>query len=151
MKHNPTPIQELKSLGKPIRNINIEHYENLGKLDRLAVFVTERVGTMGFFILIFLWTSSWMTWNTIAPFELRFDAYPAFEFWLFISNMIQISLMPLIMVGQNLQARHAEARAAADFEVNIKSERELETILQHLENQSEVIVKILNHLEQDKK
>jgi uncharacterized membrane protein len=53
--------------------------------------------------------------------------------WLFLSNLIQIFLMPLIMVGQNLQGRHAEARAEADFEVNTKAEREIEAILLHLE------------------
>lgn len=151
MKHNPTPIQELKSLRKPIRNINIEHYEKLSKLERLAIFVTERVGTMGFFILIFIWTALWLTWNTIAPADLRFDAYPAFVLWLFISNMIQIFLMPLIMVGQNLQGKHSEARAEADFDINVKSEREIGTILQHLENQNELILKILNHLEEGRK
>ena len=151
MKHNPTPIQELKSLRKPIRNINIEHYEKLSRLNRLAIFVTQHVGTMGFFILIFLWTVSWMTWNIAAPKELRFDAYPAFELWIFISNMIQISLLPLIMVGQNLLAKHAESRAEADFEVSVKSERELETVIQHLENQGEVIAKILSRLEEDKR
>lgn len=151
MRHNPTTIQELKSLRKPIRNINAEHYQKLNRLERMALFVTEHVGTMGFFMLIFVWTMSWLSWNTLAPVELRFDAYPAFELWLFISNMIQISLMPLIMVGQNLQAKHAESRAAADFEVNMKSERELETILQHLENQNELTLKILDYLEKDKK
>jgi uncharacterized membrane protein len=55
--------------------------------------------------------------------------------------------MPLIMVGQNLQGRHAEARAEADFDVNCKAEREIETILLHLEAQSDLILKILRHLE----
>lgn len=151
MKHNPVPVQELKALRKPIRNINIEHYENLTRLERLALFVTERVGTMGFFILIFIWTASWLSWNTLGPSAMRFDAYPAFVLWLFISNMIQLFLMPLIMVGQNLQGKHSEARAEADFDVNVRSEREIGAILQHLENQNELILKILNHLEQDGK
>jgi uncharacterized membrane protein len=61
--------------------------------------------------------------------------------------MIQIFLMPLIMIGQNLQGRHAEVRAEADFEVNTKAEREIETILLHLENQNKGILEILNKLE----
>jgi len=89
----------------------------------------DHVGTMGFFLLIFSWTVLWLGWNVIAPKSLQFDPYPAFVLWLFISNMIQIFLMPLIMIGQNLQARHAEARAEADFEVNVKAELEIETIL----------------------
>lgn len=54
------------------------------------------------------------------------------------------------MVGQNLQGRHSEIRAEADFEVNTKAEREIETILMHLEKQNELILKILDHLEKDK-
>jgi uncharacterized membrane protein len=59
---------------------------------------------------------------------LRFDPYPAFVFWLFISNMIQIFLMPLIMVGRNLQSKHTEIRAETEFEINLKSEKEIEEL-----------------------
>ena len=150
-KYNPTSLEQLKTLRKPIRNINVEHREKLSRLDKLALFITIRVGTIGFFIIIAIWTVLWLSWNIVAPNELRFDPYPAFVFWLFISNMIQILLMPLIMVGQNLQGRHSEERAEADFELNTQSEREIEVILQHLENQNELILKILNILEQDNK
>ena len=98
-------------------------------MDKLAVWITHHVGSMGFFIIIFAWTAVWLGWDTLAPSSLRFDPYPAFVLWLFISNMIQIFLMPLIMIGQNLQSGHAEARAQADFEVNTKAEIEIETIL----------------------
>lgn len=105
------------------------------------------VGTMGFFAIIFFWTVIWLTWNTLGSPAARFDPYPGFVFWLFISNMIQIFLMPLIMVGQNLDARYSEARANADFEVNLKAEREVETILMHLENQNQLILQILERLD----
>jgi uncharacterized membrane protein len=64
----------------------------------------------------------------------------AFVFWLFISNLIQIMLMPLIMVGQNIQGAHAEARAEHDLEVNIKAEDEIELILKHLEYQNAMLL-----------
>ena len=149
-KAHPLTLQELKKLRKPLRNINIEHKKSLTPLDRLAIWITDRVGTMGFFLIIFFWTVFWLSWNLIAPHSLRFDPLPAFALWLFISNMIQIFLMPLIMVGQNLQGRHAEKRAEADFDVNTKAEREIEAILMHLENQGELILKILAQLEKDK-
>ncbi len=145
--HQPKPLEELKNLRKPIRNINIEHKEALTGLERLAMWITDHVGTMGFFFVILAWTVVWLGWNTIGPGEMRFDPFPAFVLWLFISNMIQIFLMPLIMVGQNLQGRHSEARAENDYEVNVKAEREIETILMHLESQSELMLKILHHLE----
>lgn len=106
---------------------------------------------MGFFLLIFSWTVLWLGWNVFAPKLLQFDPYPAFVLWLFLSNMIQIFLMPLIMIGQNLQARHSEARAGVDFEVNVKAELEIEKILKHLEKQDEMTLKILKRLEEGKK
>jgi uncharacterized membrane protein len=143
----PPSLVELKKLNKPIRNANTEHRERLTKLEKFAMWITEHIGTMGFFLLIFTWTFLWLTWNTLGPSAARFDPYPAFVLWLFISNMIQIMLMPLIMIGQNLQGRHAEARAETDFEVNVKSGREIETILLHLENQNKLILEILSKLE----
>lgn len=144
---HPKSLEELKKLRKPVRNVNREFLPRLSRLERLAVWITDNVGTMGFFLIIFGWTVVWLSWNMFAPQNLRFDPYPAFVLWLFISNMIQIFLMPLIMIGQNLQARHAEARAEADFEVNTKAEREIETILLHLENQNNVMLEILKKLE----
>lgn len=117
------------------------------RLNRMAVWTTDRVGTMGFFLIILVWTMLWLGWNMFLPKALQFDPYPAFVLWLFISNMIQIFLMPLILVGQNLQGRHAEIRAEADFDVNIKAETEIEAILKHLESQDEMILKILRQLE----
>ena len=143
----PLSLHEIKKLRKPVQNINKTHNEGLSGLERLAVVITDKVGTMGFFFIIFVWTVIWLNWNIFAPDSMKFDPYPAFVMWLFISNMVQIFLMPLIMVGQNLQGRHSEARAEADFEVNKIAEKEVETILQHLETQNENILKILHHLE----
>ncbi len=139
--------EELKKLRKPILNVNISHRESLSALEKIAVKVTDSVGSVGFFLLIFFWTILWLGWNTLAPKELRFDPFPAFVLWLFISNMIQIFLMPLIMIGQNLQGRHAEKRAESDFDVNVRAEKEIEVILMHLDNQNELILKILEHME----
>jgi uncharacterized membrane protein len=142
--------EDLKKLQKPINNINIKHRESLSALEKIAVKITDGVGSMGFFLIIFVWTLLWLGWNTIAPKEVRFDPFPAFVLWLFISNMIQIFLMPLIMIGQNLQGRHAERRAESDFEVNVRAEKEIEVILMHLENQNELILKILDNIEKTK-
>ena len=101
-------------------------------LNRLALWITERVGTMIFFLVIFLWTATWLLWNTLAPKTLRFDPFPGFVLWLFISNMIQLFLMPLIMIGQNLQGRGAEERAKNDYKVNRKAEQEIQQIQEQL-------------------
>ena len=143
----PKLLREIKLHTKPVRNVNIIRNESLSSLEKSAVWITENVGTMAFFLVIFLWTVLWLGWNMFAPVAMRFDPYPAFVLWLFMSNMIQIFLMPLIMIGQNMQSKHAEARAQADFEVNTKAELEIETILIHLENQNKLILTILEKLQ----
>lgn len=150
-KENPHSLSYLKSLRKPIRNISTEYKAELRTLEKFALWITAHVGTLGFFIIVFLWTVLWLSWNLVAPAEFQFDPYPAFVFWLFISNLIQLMLMPLIMLGQNLQGKHADMRAQADFEVNTRAEREIETILEHLENQNELIVEILQRLKKTDK
>ena len=144
----PPTLAELRATRKPIRNTNREHKEKLKPLDRLALWITNHVGTMGFFLTIFVWTVLWTGYNILAS-EVTslhwkaFDPFPAFVAYLLISNVIQILLMPLIMVGQNLEGRHTELRAESDFEVNVKAEREIEVILLHLERQQDLLMQLI--------
>lgn len=140
-------VKQLKEeFGEP-KNVNVIHRRRLSALDKLAIVVTDKIGTMGFFFLILIWTVLWLGWNMLAPGPLRFDPFPAFVLWLFISNLIQIHLMPLIMVGQNIQGKHAELRSEHDFQTDKKAEKEIETILLHLENQQQLMLEILKRLE----
>jgi uncharacterized membrane protein len=117
--------------------------KKVGLLARMAVWITDRVGTMGFFLIIFTWTVVWLGWNLLAPKDLQFDPPMGFVLWLFISNLIQILLMPLIMLGQNIQGQHAERRAQYDLDVNVKAEQEIEAILYHLEYQNSILIALL--------
>ena len=142
----PTPLSEVRRNRRPLRNIHHEVRSNLSPMNRIALFITERVGTMGFFLIIFAWTVIWLGWNTLLPTSWRFDPAMGFVLYLFLCNVIQILLMPLIMVGQNLQGMHSEARAQHDLEVNVKAEQEIEVILQHLEYQNDLLMKMVDKL-----
>ena len=142
----PPPIDAVLAKRKPIKNTFRETREKLSRLERAAVWITDRVGSMGFFLIIVVWTSLWLSWNLLAPPALQFDPPMAFVFWLFISNVIQILLMPLIMVGQNLMGRHSEARAEHDLEVNVQAEQEIEVILRHLEYQNAILIAMVKKL-----
>ena len=138
-----TALDEIKKLRKPVRNINVNHKESLTRLEKFAIWIADRIGTMGFFFIILAWTFIWLLWNTFAPAGFRFDPFPAFVLWLFISNMIQLFFLPLIMVSQNLEKRRDELRAEHDFEVNLKTEREVEAILSGIEKQNKILSEIL--------
>ncbi|MDO8963654.1 MAG: DUF1003 domain-containing protein [Coriobacteriia bacterium] len=145
--HDVPSLEEIRRQRPEVLNANEAVAENLSRLDRVAMWITTRVGTMGFFLIIFTWTALWLGWNTLGPASGRFDPYPGFVLWLFISNMLQIFLMPLLMIGQNLQGRHSEVRAENDYRVNVKAEREVDAILAHLENQNRELEVIRGRLD----
>lgn len=49
--------------------------------------------------------------------------------------------------GQNIQSRNADIRSETDLKINLQAELETETILEHLEYQNKMIVKILEQIE----
>ena len=121
--------------------------DNFSGLDRFGVWVTDRVGTMTFFLVIFAWTVGWVGYNILSSkvpslHWHAFDPFPAFVAYLLISNVIQIWLMPLLMVGQNMQGRHSEARAEADYLVNQKSFADTESILTRLQALDEKLLEV---------
>ena len=60
----PLSYAELLKLRKPLRNVNTEIKQKLSVLDKVALWITQKVGSMGFFLLIFTWTLLWLGWNT---------------------------------------------------------------------------------------
>jgi len=143
----PITIDELRKKRKEIMKAIVKDKIKPSFLDKVAVWITNHVGSMGFFLIIFVWTAVWLGWNMFAPKEMRFDPFPGFVLWLFISNMIQLFLMPLIMIGQNVQSKAADLRAEADLNINTKAEMEIETILTHLEYQNNIMLEILKKIE----
>ena len=71
-QETPPALAELQRRRRPVRDVNRQHAQRIGRLDRLALAVTRRVGTMGFFLIVFSWTVLWLGWNTLAPARLQF-------------------------------------------------------------------------------
>lgn len=139
-------LEEIVKRRKPIRSPKA-HKEELTEAERLAVYLHRHVGSTGFFFLLLIWTIVWLSWNIFAPVALRFDPAPAFVIWLFASNILQLILLPVIMVGQNIEGRAAERRAESDYEVNLRAEEELKVVLGHLENENELLLEILKKVD----
>ena len=63
------------------------------------------------------------------------------------SSFLQLVLLPLIMIGQNIQSKHAELRADAIYDVSVKLDDEMDNIHQYLENNEEILKEILKKIE----
>jgi len=111
---------------------------------RIGQGVTAAVGTMYAFYLFAVVMGGWILWQGAVA-SKPFDPYP-FAFLLFLGNIVQLLLMPLIMVGQNVQAAHADVRAETDFEVNVKAEAEIEKVLLALRALDERTLAIVERL-----
>lgn len=147
-KHNPPTLAELRDIFNDLSDI---HYksgdQNLKMSERFAVFMHKHIGSLGFFFLVVLWTAGWLAWNLLAPTHLRFDPAPAFVIWIFASNILQLVLLPVIMVGQNIESRAADWRAKMDFKIDRRAQQEIEVIIAHLENQNELILELMKKID----
>lgn len=146
-KHILPSLEEIIGSRKPAKNPREVRKEVLSRSERFTLFIHRRIGSLGFFFLILFWTVAWLGWNIYAPVEYRFDPAPAFVIWLFASNILQLILLPVIMVGQNIEGRAAERRAQEDFEINLRAEKEISVIIAHQENQNDMLLEIMRKIE----
>ena len=144
MNEFPTTTSREKHVDDISSRISEMNSQRFSVLDRTAIWVNHQIGTFRFFLILVLWTILWLGWNFFAPVELRFDPFPAFVLWLFISNMIQLLFLPLLMVGQELEGKRAELRAELDFEINRRAETEIHEVLARLEEQQKEIKQLLS-------
>jgi len=105
----------------------------MGPQDRIAVAITGAIGTMYAVYALTLVMAGWIL-AQVAMGGRAFDPYP-FAFLLFLGNIVQLLLMPLLMVGQNLQSRHGEARAEEEFRRVTKIFEDAGVTMRHLDAQ----------------
>lgn len=120
----------LKSRHAP-EDINAKHRNRLRFHDKVAVIITTAIGSMYALYFFILFVFGWMLWQTVA--ETPFDPFP-YVFMIFISNIIQLLLLPLVMVGQNIQNRHAQLRAEEEYHTTKTIHQDIEHILTTLDS-----------------
>jgi uncharacterized membrane protein len=146
-KHILPDLEEVIEARKSVRHAPVSRREILSGGERFALFMHRKIGSIGFFLFLVFWTVLWLGWNMLGPVGYRFDPAPAFVIWLFASNILQLVLLPVIMVGQNIEGRAAEKRAQTDFEINQRAEREIGVVIGHLENQNDLLLEIMRKIE----
>ena len=114
-----------------VRNVNKEHKENLSFQEKLALSITKGIGSMycAYIFAIIALIS--------LPDAIR-SGRASIISWI-AQTFLQLVLLSIIMVGQNVASKHSELRADADYEVNLKSEKEIEDIKNKLEDIKKIL------------
>ena len=128
-------IQERKKSG-----VHLTKNEHLGFNGRLAVFITNKFGTMGTFYVLLVWMFGWMFLATIGFGIFKQDRYP-FTFLLFLSNLVQLFALPILAVGQQVLSRASDKQAEQTY-------KDAETILE-LQDEIHKLIKINNELTEE--
>lgn len=107
-------------------NVNIVHEQTLAWHERLALKITSFVGSMicaSLFTIISLLS---------LPAALSTHNIVVIVGW-FAQTFLQLVLLSIIMVGQNLQQRHAELLAEETYDATVKDEINTEEIISKLD------------------
>ena len=122
-----------------VRNVNKEHRESLSVLDKVAMIITKMVGTM--------WCAIAFTILALISLPQAIAGGTATTISWIAQTFLQLVLLSIIMVGQNLQNRHSELRADADYETNVDAKKDIETLMKRLDSiESNKLDKILEIL-----
>ncbi len=103
------------------------------------------MGSWPFIIIQSMILAAWVAVNAIA-WAYRWDPYPFILLNLALSFQAAYAA-PIIMMSQNRQAAKDRLDAENDYNINVKAEEEVKSIMQHLEQQDEMMIDILHHLE----
>ena len=129
----------------PVKNINQIAAEKLTAGQRIADQLAAVMGSWAFIIVQSVMLAAWICLN-VAAYINHWDPYPFILLNLALSFQAAYAA-PIIMMSQNRQAAKDRLMAEQDYEVNLKAEDELKSIMSHLEQQDEVMLDILRRIE----
>ncbi|HLQ17275.1 MAG TPA: DUF1003 domain-containing protein [Candidatus Eisenbacteria bacterium] len=140
--HHPHPQTEARKLKAPPK-VSDEH---IGFNGRLGAAITRRVGTMWAVYIAIVIQVTWMTLATLGIWEFRRDPYP-FAFLLFLSNIVQLLLMFVLMVGQQVLGAASDKRAVVTYQDAEAILHECLQMQEHLLAQDKALDSIIRRME----
>ena len=137
MFHFPKPFAHKHP---PIKNVHAVFETQLTLGQRAADKVASIAGSWTFIIVQSTLLVAWVILN-ITAYVNRWDPYPFILMNLLLSLQAAYTA-PVIMMSQNRQAVRDRLEAHNDYEINLKAELEVRTILEHLEAQDLALTEI---------
>lgn len=152
--HPLGPAAEYRHDHPPIRSVNeeVSHSMTLGQ--RVADRVAVSVGSWPFIIIQSVLLCIWMGFNVYLVikehsqpgFLKAWDPYPFILLNLVLSFQAAYT-GPVVMMSQNRQSEKDRLMAQSDYEVNKKSEEEIEVIMKHLVHQDKLLLDAIARIE----
>lgn len=103
------------------------------------------VGSWRFIVIQSVILALWVAMNVVG-YAYHWDPYPFILLNLVLSFQAAYAA-PIIMMSQNRQAAKDRVAAEVDYQINVKAEEEVKAMMQHLEQQDELMIDILRQLE----
>ncbi len=113
------------------KNVVQEIESKLTWSQKLADKVAELNGSWAFILFLLATTAVWVLLNAESLRAPQFDPYPYQLFNLALAVLVGLQ-GPLIVMSQNRQSTKDRATAETDFQVNLKNEVNIETLLREL-------------------
>lgn len=141
-------MEEKQLIDIEIKNINEELDKNTTVHERIAVWCSEKIGSMSFVYVLLFFIVSWIFINIFllisggTPFDTPYE----FSRLLFLSNTIQLLTPLFILVSQNIQAKRDKAFADQDYAKTKKTEQETKLMFDYLKNFQEQFKTLFNKL-----
>jgi hypothetical protein len=118
-------------------NANQTHQEHLSILDKLGVSITRAVGTM---IAALLFT----VLSLISlPAAIATHDKIIIVGWV-AQTFLQLVLLPIIIVGQNIQGKHSEAMAGEEFKTTQTTYKDLEHLILVNKQQLDLLTELVS-------
>ena len=129
---------------EPVRNVNELLAEQFTFSQRAADLVARITGSWWFIISQSVFFTFWALLNVTAWVK-HWDPYPFILMNLFLSLQAAYTA-PIIMMSQNRQAQRDRLEAHNDYTINVKTEKEVRAILDHLAAQDKALASIFHKL-----
>ncbi len=130
----------------PIRNVNELSDERLTIGQKVADAVAANMGSWRFIIIQSCILAAWIVLNSVQLAFKPFDPFPYILLNLTLSFEAAFAA-PFIMISQNRQAEKDRLTAQNDYVTDMRGEEEIRHILEHLDHQDTLIIKIIERLE----
>ncbi len=129
----------------PVRDLNREADRRLTPGERISADFARLIGSWTFVLIQLLLIVVWLGLNALAL-VYHWDPYP-FQLLNLVMSLEAALWISISLMALNRMADRDRLRAQHDFEVDVKTEEEMRTLMTHLEVQDDVLLQVLHRLD----